>query len=87
MGATTFACPICFGIDQGPVTEGVRTAVLVLIGVTVSVLAGFGVFITRFVRRMRVASVASAGAMESRRPTPGSESLKTVEKKPVPLCQ
>jgi hypothetical protein len=50
-GATALACPICFQVEQGPVTEGLRVAVLVLMGVTVAVLSGFGVFIARFVAR------------------------------------
>ena len=50
-GSTALACPVCFQIEDGPVTSGVRAAVVVLIGVTVGVLAGFGVFIARFVRR------------------------------------
>jgi len=50
-GSTTLACPVCFRIEEGPVSNGVRAAVIVLIGVTVSVLAGFAVFIARFVRR------------------------------------
>jgi len=77
MPATALACPICFGVDQGPVTDGVRTAVLVLVGVTLTVLAGFGVFIARFVRRSR----AVAGT------EPGSGRLETVENEPVPLCR
>ena len=48
---TALACPVCFRIEEGPVTDGVRAAVFVLIGVTVGVLAGFAVFIARFVRR------------------------------------
>jgi hypothetical protein len=47
------ACPICFQFEQGPVTAGMRGAVIVLMGVTAGVLAGFAVFITRFVRRAR----------------------------------
>ena len=50
-GSTALACPVCFRIEEGPVTSGVRAAVVVLIGVTVGVLTGFGVFIARFVRR------------------------------------
>jgi len=50
-GATALACPICFQVEQGPVTDGLRVAVLVLMGVTVAVLSGFGVFIARFVAR------------------------------------
>ena len=50
--STALACPVCFQHRrQGPSTSGVRAAVVVLIGVTVGVLAGFGVFIARFVRR------------------------------------
>jgi hypothetical protein len=75
-GATTplLACPICFQVEEGPVTAGVRAAVMVLIGVTVGVLAGFGVFVARFVAR--------SNALR-----PGSERVETVEKKPVPLCR
>ncbi len=50
-GTTALACPVCFRIEEGPVSDGVRAAVLVLVAVTVSVLAGFGLFIARFVRR------------------------------------
>lgn len=46
-----FACPICFQVDPNPTTDGVQAAVLVLLGVTTVVLAGFGVFIVKFVRR------------------------------------
>ena len=49
--ATALACPICFQVEQGPVTDGLRVAVFVLMGVTVAVLSGFGVFIARFVAR------------------------------------
>lgn len=55
LGAATpaLACPICFQVEQGPVTDGVRAAVVVLISVTLVVLAGFGKFIAGFVRRSR----------------------------------
>ena len=52
-GAGLGACPVCFQVEQGPVTDGVQTAVLVLMGVTTGVLAGFGVFIAGFIRRTR----------------------------------
>jgi hypothetical protein len=48
--STLLACPICFQVEQGPVTDGVRAAVIVLMGVTVMVLVGFGVFVRRLVR-------------------------------------
>jgi cytochrome c biogenesis protein CcdA len=74
--ATTplLACPICFQAQEGPVTAGVRAAVMVLVGVTVGVLAGFGVFVARFVARSNTLR-------------PGSERVETVEKRPVPLCR
>ena len=49
--AAAFACPICFQIEDGPVVDGVRAAVGVLMSVTVVVLIGFGAFAVRFVRR------------------------------------
>jgi hypothetical protein len=52
-GPPLLACPVCFRFESGPVTDGLRLAVLVLIGVTACVLAGFGVFAIRFVRRAR----------------------------------
>ena len=48
--AVALACPICFQFDQGPVTSGVRAAVLVLVGVTTIVLAGFVRFAIRVAR-------------------------------------
>jgi hypothetical protein len=45
------ACPVCFQMEDGQAAAGVRAAVLVLAGVTTAVLAGFGVFIRRLVRR------------------------------------
>ena len=50
-GVSAWACPVCFRMEQGPVTDGVFAAVLVLMGVTSSVLVGFAVFIHGFVRR------------------------------------
>jgi len=49
--AAALACPICFQIEDGPVVDGVRAAVGVLMSVTVVVLIGFGAFAVRFVRR------------------------------------
>jgi hypothetical protein len=47
------ACPVCFQMEDGPVTEGVRAAVLVLLAITTAVLSGFAFFIVGFVRRSR----------------------------------
>jgi heme/copper-type cytochrome/quinol oxidase subunit 2 len=50
------ACPVCFQVEQGPVTDGIRAAVVVLMGVTVVVLGGFLRFVVRFARRAETAS-------------------------------
>jgi hypothetical protein len=47
---TVHACPVCFQVEDGAVAEGVRDAVLVLVGVTVSVLTGVGLWWRRLVR-------------------------------------
>ena len=51
LGASAWACPVCFRMEDGPVSEGVRVAVVVLMGVTTTVLAGFAVFIRGFIKR------------------------------------
>ena len=48
--SVALACPVCFQMDESPVTEGVRTAVFVLMGVTVCVLGAFGSFVLRIAR-------------------------------------
>jgi len=64
--ASLDACPVCFRIEDGPVTDGVRAAVLVLMAVTSSVLAGFAVFIAGFIRRSRTPEPRNLGTPEPR---------------------
>jgi heme/copper-type cytochrome/quinol oxidase subunit 2 len=45
------ACPICFRVEESATTDGLRAAVLVLVGVTVVVLGGFARFIVGFAKR------------------------------------
>jgi len=45
------ACPVCFQVDDSPVGAGVRAAVVVLLGVTAGVLAGFVKFAVRIAKR------------------------------------
>jgi hypothetical protein len=59
LGASALACPVCFRMDDGPVSDGVRAAIVVLMGVTTAVLSGFAVFIRGFVRRERAAGPGS----------------------------
>lgn len=47
------ACPICFRVEENSTTAGAQAAVLVLVGVTVVVLGGFGRFVAGFVKRER----------------------------------
>jgi len=62
--ATLLACPVCFQFDASPVTKGVLAAVLVLVGVTVSVLGAFAAFVRRF------ALNEAAMTVEPREPEP-----------------
>jgi hypothetical protein len=50
-GPALEACPVCFQIEDGPAAAGVRGAVVVLLGVTVSVLAVTALFVVRVARR------------------------------------
>ena len=47
---TALACPICFQMEEGPMTKGVLTAVFVLMAVTVGVLGTFARFVLRLAR-------------------------------------
>jgi hypothetical protein len=48
--ATVHACPICFQVEDTNTVNGVRAAVLVLMGVTSVVLVGFAGFAARLMR-------------------------------------
>ncbi len=47
------ACPICFRFEESRAIDGLRMGVVVLVGITTMVLAGFGWFAAGFVRRSR----------------------------------
>ena len=51
LSAVTHACPVCFQFDDPTTTAGVETAVVVLAGVTVSVLIPCAAFAVRLARR------------------------------------
>ncbi len=42
--AKAFACPSCFGAPDSPQTEGIKWAILSLLGITGTVLVGVGAF-------------------------------------------
>jgi hypothetical protein len=48
---TVIACSVCFQVEQNAATDGLQAAVLVMVSVTTCVLAGFGLFILKFLRR------------------------------------
>jgi hypothetical protein len=48
------ACAVCMGASDSPLARGMNAGVLVLLGVTVSVLGGFACGILAFVRRSRL---------------------------------
>ena len=68
-GSALLACPICFQVEQGPVTDGVRAAVFVLMGVTVAVLSGVAVFVRRLVRASNPPSPSASARQALPNPT------------------
>jgi len=50
---TALACPVCFRVEESATTDGVRAAVVVLVGVTAVVLGAFARFIVGFAKRER----------------------------------
>jgi hypothetical protein len=45
------ACTVCFGAADGALISSARLGVLVMVGVTCAVLAGFAVFFRRIAKR------------------------------------
>ena len=57
--APLLACPVCFQIEDGAVVDGVRLAVIVLLGAVASVLVVAGAWWRRFMRAERALSEGS----------------------------
>jgi hypothetical protein len=53
-------------MDDGPVSDGIRAAIVVLLGVTTTVLGGFAAFIRGFIQRERTAEPRNSGTPEPR---------------------
>ena len=51
-----FSCPVCFGALDDPATQGMNVAILTLLGVTGTVLAGLISFFLRLRRFSRAAA-------------------------------
>lgn len=57
--APALACPVCYGMLEGPLADGTNKAILALLGVTACVLAGFATFFIYLIKRARIAAAAS----------------------------
>ncbi len=57
---SVLACPVCLGASDTPAVQGMRMAIVFLLGVTGSVLAGFGAFFVYLTRRATLSGVARA---------------------------
>ena len=62
---TAFACPVCFGQNDSPMAHASNLSILVMLGITGCVLAGFATFFIYLIRRARAAADA-AGAQARR---------------------
>jgi hypothetical protein len=51
--AVVVACAICFGAADSPLLDAARLGVLVMVGVTCTMLGAFGLFFIRVARRSR----------------------------------
>jgi hypothetical protein len=78
---TLFACPVCFQIEDGQAAAGVRSAVFVLMGVTVVVLGAMGSYLFSTGLWKSVPGVDRALDQA----TPGTEAHKPVENRYDPL--
>jgi hypothetical protein len=47
------ACSVCFGAADGPMLSAARLGVLVMVGITCSMLGAFALFFARIARRSR----------------------------------
>ena len=73
---SALACPVCYGMLEGPLADGTNKAILALLGITGCVLAGFASFIIYLIRRSRVAVPSPVGfpsAAAALRASVGSE--------------
>lgn len=59
------ACPVCFGVNDGPMLQGSNMGILALLLVTLAVLGAFGVFFRSLAQRAH-------GAIEANRTHPAA---------------
>ena len=58
------ACPVCFGASDAPPVQGMRMAILALLGVTVGVLGAFAAFFVYLMRRARMTAGTTTVAVQ-----------------------
>ena len=56
------ACSICFGAADGVMIDAARLGVLVMVGVTCTILGAFGLFFVRVARRSGARGAEEAGS-------------------------
>jgi len=61
-----FACAVCFGDSQAPVTKGINFFILTLLGITLGVLGGAGGFMVYLARKS--AAISRAQLENGRQP-------------------
>jgi hypothetical protein len=52
--ANAFACPVCFGAEEGHIIDGTRLGILVLLAITIAVQAAFVSFFLYLRRRAKL---------------------------------
>jgi len=55
IAGSALSCPVCYGSQDSPSTQGVTAAIVSLLGVTGGVLTGFGSLFLRIRKRARTA--------------------------------
>jgi hypothetical protein len=53
----SLACSVCYGEPSAPISQGVQAGVLVLLGVVITVLAGFASLLIFWIRNLRALEV------------------------------
>ncbi len=59
------ACPVCFGQSDSPMAYAMNMSILVMLGITGVVLAGFGGFVVHLMRKASAAEAAEVGAAQA----------------------
>ena len=52
-GSSAWACPVCFGAADSPMTQGMNMAILLMLGILACVATGFVMFFVRLFKLSR----------------------------------